>query len=263
MSAEWPGGDGAREAYEAFAPVYDDFNRGYGYMYERWTGVLLEKAEEAGMGGKQLLDVACGTGLSFISMPGRGWRVTGCDISPAMIELARAKAGDDVSLHVADMRELPDLGLFDLIWVVNGPINYLLSTGELKAALKGMSRNLAAGGIVLFDVNTLATYRGFFSEEWIVEERGRRLVWRGQASPEKFTPGSVCEARFEAMDEPGSERVHKLRHFQKHEVLAAIEAAGLICVASYGEREGDLYPSLDEETYTKAVYLCRAQDGDG
>lgn len=50
-STRWPAGDWAKEAYETYAPAYDDFNRGYGYEYERWTGVLLEKAEAAGMGG--------------------------------------------------------------------------------------------------------------------------------------------------------------------------------------------------------------------
>lgn len=257
MKTSWLAGDGAREAYEAFAPAYDAFNQAYGYTYERWTGVLLEKAEDEGMVGKRMLDVACGTGCSFLPLLERGWQVTGCDVSPAMVEIAREKAGDDATLLVADMRELPRLGRFDLIWAISDPINYLLSTEELEATLKGICRNLATDGIALFDVNTLVTYRNFFSGEFTVEGKGRRFVWRGRTSAEEVEPRSFFESRFEATDEPGSEGVHRQRHFSEDEVLKAIEAAELSCVALYGEQGGDLYPGLDEEVHTKGVYLCR------
>jgi ubiquinone/menaquinone biosynthesis C-methylase UbiE len=251
----WKAGDSARKAYDAYASAYDDFN--HGYMYERWTARLLGKAEEAGVEGDRLLDVGCGTGLSFIPMLDRGWRVTACDISPEMLELARTKVGDGATLLTADMRELPDLGEFDLIWAVNDAINYLLSAEELEAALAGMRRSLAPDGIVLFDVNTISTYRSFFSSEYVVEENGRRLVWQGQMSPEEVAPGTVSEARFEAKGEAGSTHVHRQRHFSEAEVLAAMEAVGLRCVGVFGELEGDLHQPLDEETHSKAVYLCR------
>jgi len=258
MTERWPAGDAARQTYDAYAAAYDDFNRGY--MYERWTGRLLEKAEEAGARRGCLLDVGCGTGLSFLPMLDRGWQVTACDISPRMLELARAKAGDRAELLVADMRELPELGEFDLIWAVNDAINYLLSGEELEAALTGMRRNLAPRGVVLFDVNTVTTYRGFFSSEHVVEEKGRRLVWQGQMEPQGVAPGSISEARFEAKGEEGSAHVHRQRHFPEAEVLAAIEAAGLRCLGVFGELDGDLTPGLDEERHTKAVYLAGAPE---
>ncbi len=259
MSTPWRGGDSAKKAYDAYASAYDDFNRGY--MYERWTGRLLEKAKEAGVEGDRLLDVGCGTGLSFIPMLERGWRVTACDISPAMLELARQKVGDAATLLTADMCELPTLGEFDLIWAVNDAVNYLLSIEELEATMAGMRRNLGPSGIALFDVNTITTYRTFFSSEVVVEEGGRRLVWEGQMSPDAVAPGSINEARFEAEGERASAHVHRQRHFTEPEVLAAMEAASLRCVGVFGEQGGDLHPGLDEETHTKAVYLCRPVAG--
>lgn len=255
MTASWRAGESARETYDVFAPAYDDFNRAY--QYERWTGRLLRQAEEAGLEGDRLLDIGCGTGLSFLAMLDRGWQVTACDISPAMLERARAKAGERARLLTADMRELPALGQFDLIWAVNDAVNYLLSVEELEAALAGMRRNLAPAGIVLFDVNTLAAYRAFFSREVVVEGDGRHLVWQGQMSPEEVAPGSISEARFRAEGEEGLTHVHRQRHFAEHEVLAAVDAAGLRCVEVAGELDGDLHSGLDEETHTKAVYLCR------
>src|SRR5690349_20319268 len=141
MSIQRSASGDVQQAYDTFAPAYEDFN--HGYMYERWTGRLLEKAEEAGLVGSRLLDIACGTGLSFVAMLERGWQVTGCDISPEMLAIAEEKFGDRAELFVADMRLLPEVGEFDLIWALNDPLNYLLSTEELGAALDGMRRNLA------------------------------------------------------------------------------------------------------------------------
>src|SRR3954451_22166659 len=81
----------AEIAYEAIAPVYDDFTAHHDY--ELWLGNLLPKLEDRGLSGRRLLDVGCGTGKSFIPMIERGWEVSACDISPSMVELARAKVG--------------------------------------------------------------------------------------------------------------------------------------------------------------------------
>jgi ubiquinone/menaquinone biosynthesis C-methylase UbiE len=246
----------ARQTYDAYAPAYDDFN--HGYMYERWTRRLLAKAEEEGLTGDRLLDVGCGTGLSFIPMLERGWRVTACDISPAMLEVARGKVGDAATILTADMRELPVLGQFDLIWAVNDAMNYLLTMKELKAALSGMGRNLAPGGIILFDVNTVAAYRSFFSTEQVVEQNGRRFTWQGLMSAREVQPGSINEARFEAEGEAGSAHVHRQRHFTEDEVVEAVSRAGLQSLGIVGELDGDLHRDLDEEIHTKAVYLLAA-----
>lgn len=249
--------DTAREAYETLASFYDEFTSGYGYRYESWTGGLLAKAEEAGLRGNRLLDVACGTGLSFLPMLDRGFEVTACDVSPAMLEVARSKADDRARLLVADMRELPDLGEFDLIWTVNDPINYLSGIDEVEATLRGMRRNLAPEGIVILDVASLASVRAFIAEEGVVEKGERKFAWRGCGSAAEVMPGASGEARFEAVGEAGTAHVHRFRHFPEAEMRAAIEASGLRCEGVFHERDGGLCPGLDEETYTQAVYLCR------
>jgi SAM-dependent methyltransferase len=248
------GGDGARQAYDALAPTYDEFV--HRYMYERWTARLLDEALAHGLRGDRLLDVGCGTGLSLVSMVERGWRVTGCDISPAMLELARDKVGEGAELVVADMRELPVFGEFDLVWAVNNPFNYLLGIEELEATLGGMRRNLAPGGIVLFDLATMATFRSLFADEHLVETEGRSLLWQGLAAAADLGPGSVAEASYEANGEPASAHVHRQRHFAEPEVIAAIEAAGLRCLGVFGELEGDLHQPLAEERHNMAVFVC-------
>jgi SAM-dependent methyltransferase len=248
----------AQATYDAFAASYDEFN--HRYQYERWTGKLLERAEATGLEGYRLLDVGCGTGLSFVVPVAQGWAVAGCDISPRMIERARARAANEVALHVADMRTLPHFGEFDLVWAINDAMNYLLDVEELTAALAGMRQNLAPGGVILFDVNTLAAYRGFFAEELVVERDGRRFVWQGLGAADEGVPGSIFEARFDGEGSGVEAHTHRQRHFPEAEVLEALRAAGLDCIEVAGEREGELDRGVDEETHTKAVYLCRRAD---
>jgi ubiquinone/menaquinone biosynthesis C-methylase UbiE len=258
VNATWEGGDRARQAYDVLAPSYDAFTLGFGYKYETWTSTLLAKAEEEGLPGKRLLDLACGTGFSFLALLERGWRVTGCDISPAMIEAARAKVGDRAELLVADMRELPALGEFDLVWAINTPLNYLLGGDELEATLAGMRRNLAPGGLALFDAMTLRTARTFFAEQFEVEQDGKRFAWEGALAADEVRPGAVGGGRLEEGGEPERAHEHRMRHFSEGEFRAAIEAAGLRCERVFGESDGQLQPDLDEDDHSVAVYLCRA-----
>ena len=257
MNPGWEGGDAALQTYEALAPSYDAFTLGFGYKYETWTATLLAKAEEEGLRGNRLLDVACGTGFSFIPLLERGWQVTGCDLSPAMVEGARAKVGDRAELVVADMRELPALGEFDLIWAINTPLAYLLGSEELEATLAGMRRNLAPGGLALFDAMTMKTARTFFSERFEVERDGKRFTWTGKLAAEDVEPGVVGGGRLEEVGNPHLVQDHAMRHFSEEEFRAAIAAAGLRCERVFGEKDGQLQADLDEDDHSVAVYFCR------
>ena len=252
----------AEIAYEAIAPVYDDFT--HHHDYELWLGNLLPELKRHGLKGDRLLDVACGTGKSFIPMLERGWKVTACDISAAMVEVARGKVGDAVALSVADMRELPTFGEFDMVWCLDDAVNYLLSGEELEQALAGMRRNMAPDGLLMFDLNTIDSYRTFFGEEVVVERDGRRLVWKGRTPPDA-EPGSIAEASFEVLPLEGGDvpliepELHRERHFPEAEVLARLASAGLECLEVFGHGEDAvLRQPLRDEVHSKAVYIARA-----
>jgi SAM-dependent methyltransferase len=254
-----PGRQGAEQAYEAIAPVYDDFTAHH--SHELWLGNVLPKARHHGLSGRRLLDVGCGTGKSFMPMLQRRWEVTACDISPSMLDLARAKSGGAVQLSVADMRELPVFGEFDLVWALDDAVNYLLSGEELRDALSGMRANLAPGGLLMFDVNTLQAYRTFYAEEQRVERGGRRMVWRGQGSP-SVPSGAISEGHFEV--EAGGDglevetHVHRQRHFPEAEVLELLGAAGLECLGVYGHGfDAVPHQPVEELVHSKAVYFAR------
>jgi SAM-dependent methyltransferase len=250
----------AEIAYEAIAPVYDDFTSQNDY--ELWLGRLLPHLERHGLSGRRLLDVGCGTGKSFLPMLERDWEVTACDISASMVELAREKAGEAVLLSVADMRELPAFGEFDLVWSLDDAVNYLLSIEELERALIGMRRNLAPGGLLMFDVNTLQSYRSFFAESEVREGAGgRQLLWQGRASA-NTQPGAISEASFEVIGPDGEPEIepelHRQRHFPEEDVRAALEGVGLECLDVFGHGfDVALEQPVEELRHSKAVYIAR------
>jgi hypothetical protein len=161
------------------------------------------------------------------------------------------------------MRRLPRLGEFDLVWALDDAINYLLSMKELEQALCGMRDNLAGDGLLLFDLNELLVYRTFYAETSVLEQGGKRFVWRGLGSAE-VAAGSVCESRLEvesgdgARENQGGASVHRQRHFPEAEVLGALERSGLQCLGVYGHGlDGIPCQPLDTEAHTKAIYIAR------
>jgi len=254
------GSRGAEVAYEAIAPVYDDFTAHH--KYEFWMGQLLPKLEKNGLQGDRLLDVACGTGKSFMPLLNRGWKVTASDISAAMVAIARTKVGPEVALSVADMRELPKIGEFDLVMCLDDAVNYLLDEEELVAAFSSMRANLAPTGLLIFDVNTIVSHRTFFAEEVVMEKDGRRMIWRGRGSPDA-QPGGIVEASFEVEPVDASAgpaippELHRQRHFPEEVIRAALARADLEVRDLYGHDESGVPEQpLDETKHTKAVYIA-------
>lgn len=135
--------------------IYDDLAAFYDLLspptpYEAWIADIERVAIDCGLRGKRVLDVACGTGHSVVPWIERGYAVTGCDHSPAMLAVAAKRTGDRAVLEVADLGDLPHLGSFDLITCLNDSLNHLLRPTDVRAALRGMARNLASGGLVVF-----------------------------------------------------------------------------------------------------------------
>jgi SAM-dependent methyltransferase len=251
-----PGGD-ALATYEAFAPFYDRYTSGHGH--EDWMADVDSILRRQGLVGECLLDVACGTGRSLEPMLRRGYRVAGCDRSPAMVERARANLGEGVEIRAADMRALPWQRRFDAATCVDDAINYLLSLADVVAAMRSIREALVPGGLVVFDVNALGGYRGAFAEEFTFEADGSSFRWRGEGSP--YMPaGELASAVTEVLGPDGSATLsarHVQRHYSIDQIQLACGEAGLRCVGVWGEMpDRGLVPDADEELSSKMVFLA-------
>jgi SAM-dependent methyltransferase len=257
----------AAEAYEGLAPYYDELTRHHDY--EAWIAHLEDAAVRFGVRGRRLLDAACGTGKSFLPFLQRGYEVTACDISAEMVDRARAKApGADV--FVADVRKLEPLGGFDLITCLDDSLNYLIDDGDLDAALAALGANLAPDGVLVFDLNTLATYRTTFARDMAFDGPDVFLVWRGGCDGSEQA-GCLAELVVEAFGAGPSglyERVttrHTQRHHPRPDVERALAGAGLAPAGVFGQLpDGSLDGLADEHVHHKLVYLARrvAKGGD-
>ncbi len=250
--------DPARLAYEVFAPIYDDFN--HLNDHEMWLGALLSELEKQGLRKGRVLDIGCGTGRAFEPMLRRGWEILGCDLTPAMLAQARSKYGDTVPLGVADIRELPVFGGFELILALNDVINYLIGDSDLERALTGMRANLAPGGLVLFDANTLSLFETSFASG--DDERMSVGEWRWVGQEKSVEAGGIFTARVSGGSvEP---HLHRERHWTAEQVREAMEAAGLELLTALGQREVDgqvfLEQPPDEERHYKVIYIGHAAE---
>lgn len=256
--------ESAREAYDRFAAVYDDCNAENDY--EMWLGrKILPELERHGLRKGWALDVGCGTGRAFEPLLARGWRVVGCDVSAGMLDEAQRKFGGEITLFEADARSLPTLApaaevpageAFDLVLLLNDVLNYLVEDGDLDCAFAGVKKNLAPGGLVAFDLNTVSLFREDFAAGATGAKGGRE--WRGLTeAPES---ARVYEAQLSGPDV--DTHVHRQRHWGRAEVTEALEGAGLRCLAALGQREQDgivqLSTDPDEERDSKLVYLAAA-----
>jgi SAM-dependent methyltransferase len=262
--------DRATDAYAELAPVYDAFTEGHNH--ERWMGLLESLAVENGLRGRRVLDVACGTGSSFLPLLARGYEVVGCDLSPDMVARAREKVqchGARAEVFVADMRALPELGSFDLVTCIDDALNNLLSLDQLRSALEGFARNLRPGGLAIFDSNTLHAYRVWYAGTNAKDGDGSFFCIRGETADDVRPGGtaSVCIEVFTEREDGLWERAqsrHLQRHHPRDDVVRAVEEAGLELLAIRGLGRGlQLTLEADEELDTKFVYLVRKPEPNG
>jgi SAM-dependent methyltransferase len=248
------GTDPALAAYDAFAVAYNDFN--HSNNYEMWLGrSLLRELRKHGLkDGGTALDVGCGTGRAFRPLLRREWQIEACDISPAMLEVAAQESDGAVALHVADMRELPKLGEFDLVLSLNDSVNYLLGDDDLARALAGMEANLEKNGLLVFDVNSNSTFASGYEEVSAVEHEGSRWVWTGK--------GEIAPSIFEAeiTGDRLAKPIKQIERFRSQpEVLEAMRTAGLRTLAALGmsEAAGEIMLSEtpDESRDYKLVFI--------
>lgn len=135
--------------YDSFAHSYASDNESglFNAHYARPAMIALA----GDVDGHQVLDAGCGSGPLSEALRAKGALVTGFDSSPAMLELARQRLGDDADLQVADISQpLPFAdGAFDDV-VVSLVLHYLQ---DWSVPLAELRRVLKPGGRLLLSVN--------------------------------------------------------------------------------------------------------------
>jgi 2-polyprenyl-3-methyl-5-hydroxy-6-metoxy-1,4-benzoquinol methylase len=191
--------------------------------------------------GARILDIACGHGRHSLELARRGFRVTGVDLSPRSLELAREAAkeeGLDAEFVERDARELDFDAEFDAaINLFTSVIGYFEDDADTQKVLNAVARALVPGGSFLVDtVNAFALGRRYQEAMWDELESGGVMLHRG--SFDLLKGRNEVTWTFIRVDGGRSELTHSLRVYAPHELARMFDAAGLTVVGSWGGFDG-------------------------
>jgi SAM-dependent methyltransferase len=127
---------------------FDDLDQ---YHFEKLHH-LLDLVDFDGYRGRQVLEVGCGAGVDLVRFAKGGAIVTGVDLAPSAIALAKAnfdQQGLQATLQVADGEQLPfPDNAFDLVYA-HGVVQY---TADPRRLVDECRRVLKPGGVAIFQV---------------------------------------------------------------------------------------------------------------
>ena len=197
-----------------------------------------------------ILDLACGRGRHAIYLNTRGFNVTGLDLSPKNIALAKRFENPNLHFATHDMRD-PIPGVFDLVLNLFTSFGYFPNDMEHLKALRNVSDALKPKGTFVLD---------YMNSEWVKNH----LVHRNEVEIEgvhfhleRRLSGEYIEKdiRFNAGEESYffQERV---RSFSMQELEELIEMAGMRIERTWGDYE--LGPFIPERSARMIFYCTKA-----
>jgi len=142
------------------------FNKEYAAQYD---GLYVEKDYrnecdiiekiiqlQANIGSNSILDIGCGTGGHAIEFIKRNYEVTGVDLSPYMLEIAKIKSESIGLQHkirwvCGDIRDFNTGIKYDVCIMMFSVIGYLVSNEDILAGLRNVRKHLKLGGLIIFD----------------------------------------------------------------------------------------------------------------
>ena len=181
MASERMSRDAVIKTYRRWAPIYDKV---FGSVFEQARRAAVAACEQI---GGRVLEVGVGTGISLPYYSPQ-CRVTGIDISEAMLQVARQRVADDQLAHVESLQVMDAERLtfadasFDVVvaqYVVN-------TVPNPEAALDEFLRVLRPGGELII-VNRVGAEKGpRRAFEVLFQPFAERLGWRSKFEWERF-----------------------------------------------------------------------------
>ena len=166
------------EAYTFFAGRYDEFMKDI--PYEKWASNIADVLASFGVKtGSEVLELGCGTGMFTAQLSEYDYKVSGIDLSPSMIKIAKRRH-PGIEFKTADMMEYYDDDRYSAIVSVCDSINYLAGPEALAKMLACAAKSLKKGGILVFDLKTPYFYSKLADNVFTDEIPGCRYVWENE-----------------------------------------------------------------------------------
>lgn len=158
-------------------PPYDKFSRFYDLvMGDRSDAAnyIRDLIEHYHPRAKTLLEIACGTG-GILGRLSESYDVTGLDRSRPMLAIARARL-PHIRILRQDMTSFHIDRRFDVIVCAFDSINHLHQLSDWKKTFGCVAGHLNAGGLFVFDVNTIGKLQRLTEGPAWVKQFRRDLV---------------------------------------------------------------------------------------
>ena len=187
---------------------------------------------------RRILDLPCGQGRHAIELARRGYEVTGVDLSPYLLGVARERgyaSGVKVRWLEGDMREALPGETFDLILNLFTSLGYFDDEADDRRVVRVAASMLDPGGRFLLEVINGQRIMGNFQErEWFTV--GETAVME-RRSLDRPTHRMVVERTVSSTN--GDETsVHAVRLYSGPAVKTMLDAAGFSRVELYGDWDG-------------------------
>jgi len=186
---------------------------------------------------KKILDLACGFGRHTNRLAALGHQMTGVDLMPGFLQLARQDAesrGVVVDYRQEDMRQIDFKEEFDRVMILFTAFGYFADSENLEV-LKRVAKALKPGGLFIFDFPNRDTFLRNF-HPFLVTEKGRDLMI-DRISLDSLT-GRWVNHRIIIRNGVRKDKPFSIRVYNPNEVTQLLADAGLKVHAMYGSWQG-------------------------
>jgi SAM-dependent methyltransferase len=182
----------------------------------------------------RVLDVCCGTGYLAGLLAERRFRVTGLDVSPAMIGCAKQNV-PAAEFLVGDAAATCVPGPFDGAVSTFDSLNHILEYRDLKSAFRNVAGSLVPGGLFAFDMLLEEAYQTSWGEAFALVREDHVLTITGSAFDFRSRMARCTVTMFRLLD--GSWRRSDVvvceRCYSPNEIERALREAGFDEIACY------------------------------
>lgn len=225
--------------YGFFSNVYDTLTENVNYAAR--ADYIADLLAENGITGGILLDLACGTGTLSIEMAKKGFEVIGVDASADMLSAAMNNAynsEEDILFLCQPMQQLDLYGTINAAICTLDSINHLTDPEDVQTTFDKVSLFTEAGGIFIFDINTVFKHRKILGDNTFVYDLDEvYCVWQNTLDAQTDTVQIDLDI-FEMLEDGAYERSQESfceRAYPVDTIKTMLTAAGFETLAIYDE----------------------------
>lgn len=223
-------------SYGDFSILYDQLMDDFDY--NKWGAYINEIISKKGINGKNILEMACGTGNLTKELLGLGYSVDGFDSSEEMLALAGNKLRKHRGLRLfnMDMRSFKMDRSYDAVVAACDSINYILDERDLEKTFVNTFRHLKPGGVFIFDLNSEHKLKNILGNNIFLEDREDIFyTWENQLDEETEVVDFILTffVTADGVNYKRFDEIHKERAYKTEDIKELLLKVGFKHIEAY------------------------------